>query len=90
MLWEDGSSAWEGLPTRLHNKLNGRQRSLPGVESLSVGPNAEWFVRFADGSWRANGLPDDCSDTVADLQRQGRDIARIVFGDDDAWAVLFT
>lgn len=89
VLWEDGRAAWDGLPSRLHNQLNGRQKSLPGVETLSIGPHGEWFVRFLDGSWRSNGMAAGCSLKIAKLQQQGHDIASVVFGEDWTWAILY-
>ncbi len=89
MLWEDGTSAWEGLPLKLHNKLNWRQKLLAGVEQLSCGPAGEWFVRFLDGSWQACGLSTRCDNVVDELQRQGYDISNISFGKGWSWAIQY-
>lgn len=90
VLWDDGSTAWEGLPWGLHNQLNGRQKSLPGVEDLGIGPNGEWWVRFLNGSWRANGLSDSCSDAIDELQADGHEIGSIAFGHDWSWAIRYS
>jgi len=48
---KDGEWYWgSGIPSGLHNKLWGRQRSLPSVDFAVFGPTAEsYFVQFRDG-----------------------------------------
>jgi len=89
VLFDDGSSTWEGLPRDLHNQLNSRNPKLPGVEALAVGPAGEWFVRYLNGSWRAGGLEAQCSETLDDVKREGHDVTHILFGEQDSWALLY-
>ena len=89
VMWEDGVSEWVGLPTGLHNQLRSRAGSLPGVEFLSCGPEGEWFVRYANGSWKANGLQGYCSPRLHNLQSQQRDVLKVLFGE-GTWAILST
>ena len=81
VLWEDGCSEWYNLPRGLHNVLNGRQKSLPPVEELSIGPNDEWFVRFLDGKWKTGNLSEEVSVTLETCRRRW-DIMSISFGQD--------
>ena len=60
VLWEDGSSVWVNLPKKLHDKLIGRQKSLAGVQAMSIGDNGDWFVRFHNGSWESRGPANLC------------------------------
>ncbi|GAB4822344.1 hypothetical protein N2152v2_009390 [Parachlorella kessleri] len=89
VLWEDGASSWEGLPRQLHNKLNGRQKSLPGVEQLAIGPSGEWFVRFLNGDWRMDGHSDECASAADELQADGYAILSVMFGDDWSWCIQY-
>lgn len=101
ILFQDGSTVWHDLPLSLHNKLNGRQASLPVVEELSISPSegAEkktkggdepdqpWFVRFTDGSWEARGLPDELDSTIKIIPQNGADVTNIIFGLGGTWIV---
>jgi hypothetical protein len=50
MLYEHGGWAYtSGLPTHLHNKLNGRQRTLPSPTCVALGTQDRYYIRFADG-----------------------------------------
>jgi murein DD-endopeptidase MepM/ murein hydrolase activator NlpD len=65
VLYENGDQAWtSGLPTQLYNKLNGRQKSLPPPEYLSMGSEDRWYVRFEDGKSQWVG----CKFMTAELQ----------------------
>jgi hypothetical protein len=88
VLWEDGAQTWRGIPTSLHNRLNGRQKSLPGVEFLSIGPSGEWFVRFLDGSWRTRDVEPECREAVQELKDGGREVLKVLFGHDGSWMIL--
>lgn len=90
ILWEDGCDEWNGVPVDLHNQLNGRQKSLPGVEFLAIGPEGEWFVRFLDGSWKVRLVTDGCTNAIEELQAQGCDVLKVVFGGDSSWAIVYS
>ena len=94
VLWEDGTSSWEGLPWRLQDKLSGRQYqgisySLPGVEQLAIGPHGEWFVRFLDGNWEIDDHSDECASAVGELQANGFSILGVMFGEDWSWCIQY-
>lgn len=90
VLWDDGLSVWDDLPLGLHNLLNSRQRSLPGVEHVAMGPRGEFFVRFVGGAWR---LGDCCDpeqwDFVQGLKSRGCEVLRCTFGQEGSWAVEY-
>jgi hypothetical protein len=66
----DGSCSWEGIPVGLHNQVNGRINSMPAgapgatVRQLAIGPNEEWYVRYANGDWRANNFSSEIRDSI--------------------------
>ena len=51
ILYTDGSSAWEGIPTRLHNKLRSRNPRLSKPVEVALGQNETWYVKFEDGRY---------------------------------------
>lgn len=89
IMWEDGTSEWLGLPRGLHNQLVGRNKSLPGVEFLSIGPNDEWFVRYLNGSWRGNGWPVSCEEAVDDIRAGGSSVLKILFGEEFSCSIVY-
>jgi hypothetical protein len=52
--YEDLSLAWDNIPIDFHNKLNGRQKSLPKVKNVTFGPRDTWWVSFQDGTARSS------------------------------------
>ena len=51
VLYDDGTQAWQGIPTKLHNKLNGRGKRLSKPVEVTLGRNETWYVKFADGTY---------------------------------------
>ena len=50
MLYENGGWSWTiGIPKYLHNKLNGRQRTLPIPTYVAIGSMGRYYIEFADG-----------------------------------------
>jgi len=91
VLYNDGQTAWSaGIPKLLHNKLNGRQKSLPRPSVISIGSSRNskdsYFVQFTDGSAKWNGLPDELE---AKLKNDRSDVAILALGDDDIFYVMF-
>lgn len=63
----DGNPYWgSGTPKHLHNKLWGRQRELPSVDYVAMGPDESYFVQFTDGVQEWRGLPSDLSQSLYD------------------------
>jgi hypothetical protein len=89
VLFNDSSSQWAGLPTRLQNKLGSRNQQLAGVKYLSLGPNEEWFVSFEDGSWELGGAPANLSDSI-DCWKKSCCIQSVLFGDDQSWLYRYS
>ena len=87
VLWEDGSSVWVNLPKKLHDKLIGRQKSLAGVQAMSVGDDGSWFVRFHDGSWDARG-PDNLPKTMDDVDKDDCQVVAVEFG--SSWFLFYS
>lgn len=86
--FKDGSQSWKGLPTKLHNQLNGRQNSLTRVETISCGEYGEWFVRFEDGYWRAYGHCDKAQERLTSALDSGSDVIAMEFGNRGTFAIM--
>ncbi|KAJ3082654.1 hypothetical protein HK102_001534 [Quaeritorhiza haematococci] len=82
----DGHSCWEGLPTGLHNKLNGRQKSLPPVDILALNPASSWeaFVQFKDG--KQTWWVDD-PDFTKTMHSRNKRVEHVALGPDGTWFV---
>jgi hypothetical protein len=50
--YEDLSLHWDNIPIDFHNKLNGRQKSLPKVKNITFGSSDTWWVSFQDDTAR--------------------------------------
>ncbi len=50
--YEDFSLYWNNIPIDFHNKLNGRQKSLPKVKNITFGSSDTWWVSFQDDTAR--------------------------------------
>lgn len=60
----DGYSWWSsGIPLKLNNWVKGRQKDLPPVDFVAIGPNEVCFVQFCDGSTKWDG-PDSMSEAI--------------------------
>ncbi|KAL7574035.1 hypothetical protein ACA910_015614 [Epithemia clementina (nom. ined.)] len=88
--WEDGSSAWSGLPTGLYHKLNGRQKCLPPVKNINLGPNDEWFVILQDKKWECQGMSESCTQAINEIHNDEGDIHDIQFGGNYGWLISYT
>jgi hypothetical protein len=53
-----------------------------------MGPEGEWFVAYANGSWRANGYDEDVGDAIARAQVEG-EVRRVLFGEDETYFVAY-
>jgi len=92
LLYEDGDQTWtSGLPTFLYNKLNGRQKSLPPPEYVSMGSHDRYYVRFQDGKSEWVGCEHmtrqlkntDATPRAVSFGKSGRDSYFILFEDGD-------
>ncbi|CAF0846477.1 unnamed protein product [Adineta steineri] len=52
--YSDLSLSWNSIPNDFHNKLNGRQKSLPVVKNITFGPDNTWWVSFQDDTARSS------------------------------------
>ena len=76
IMFEDGGSLFQGLPTQLHNKLRSRNPRLPGATEVALGPDQTWFVRYSDGKtdWL---LPTHVADTCNSVVSNGGAVTRV-------------
>ncbi|KAL9191312.1 hypothetical protein ACHAXT_001018 [Thalassiosira profunda] len=88
LLYENGGSAWTaGLPKLLHNKLNGRQKSLPPATYVSMGSQNRYYVKLRDG--KSEWVGCEAMSTV--LKESSRTVKTIAFGEYwDSYFVVFT
>lgn len=80
----DGQTWWRGVPTGLHNKVNGRQKSLPPVDYVALGGDGAYFVQFTDGGWQLAGGADSLYDTLCESDSA---VEVLAFAPDDGWCV---
>jgi hypothetical protein len=76
-----GWSFSRGLPKALHNKLNGRQRTLPSPTCVALGSNGRYFIGFEDGS--SEWIGSTAVDAAFENGMLTGEIATFSFGDDD-------
>ena len=88
MLHEYGGWSWNGAPTKLlHNKLQGRQRHLPGPTYVALSGDNRYYIKFADGKSEWVG-PDSFSDKIH--AESSRGVRTVAFGIDwGAWFIVF-
>eukprot|EP00523_Entomoneis_sp_CCMP467_P014636 CAMPEP_0168772292 /NCGR_PEP_ID=MMETSP0725-20121227/3881_1 /TAXON_ID=265536 /ORGANISM="Amphiprora sp., Strain CCMP467" /LENGTH=484 /DNA_ID=CAMNT_0008821805 /DNA_START=1 /DNA_END=1456 /DNA_ORIENTATION=- len=88
LLYEGGSWACtSGITKLLHNKLNGRQRTLPKATYVAIGSMDRYYIRFSDGKSEWVG----CDGMTALLNKEERTVASIAFGEDwNSYFVVFT
>lgn len=93
ILFEDGSSLWNGLPKDLHlmlkRQLLKQQKSSLKVKGLSISPEGHWFVSFSDSSWYVK-LPPGCRRTVDSLLHEcAPRIDHIYLGKEGAFCICY-
>ena len=77
MLYENGGWSWTiGIPKYLHNKLNGRQRTLPIPTYVAIGSMGRYYIEFADGQVEFVA----CEEMKQTLCRTKKKIKSIAFG----------
>ena len=88
IIFADGSYYWKGIPTRISNILRSRDRRLPLVKSVSIGPNSDWYIMYENGNWRSQ-TNDRCSKDIRKLQRSGQGIKDVKFGEDGTYLIRY-
>lgn len=83
---DDGETWWSGVPKNLHNKLWGRQSSLPAVHyvELDACDAQNYFVSFAadDANWAG---PKGLTKALQAGYDEGDDPVIVCFAPDDGW-----
>ncbi|KAJ1557630.1 hypothetical protein HK096_006191, partial [Nowakowskiella sp. JEL0078] len=87
--FSDGSTAWN----KLHNKINGHQKSLPGVSCLKFaeyGYDSAYFVMFENGSYSWYSTDDDFDEAMEDASnRNGIYFVRLAPDDSSIYYVKY-
>ena len=90
MLYETGGWAFtSNLPKLLHNKLNGRQKSLPSPLYVALGSQDRYYIRFQDGKCEFVG----CDAMIQTLQKKqiSRTVRTVAFGGDwDSYFIVYS
>jgi len=88
MIFEGGGLMWtRGLNKKLYNKLNGRQKSLPCAEYVSIGSQGRYYVRFKDGTSEWIG----CDGMSRVLKESNHKVKSIAFGEHwDSYFIVYT
>ena len=75
-LYDEGGFAWtSGLPTLLHNKLNGRSIKSPRPTLVALGSEGRYFIQFADGKFEWVG-----SDKMGEKLKSNSSVISVSFG----------
>ena len=77
VLYSDGSSAWEGLPTKLHNKLRSRNPRLSKPVEVALGQDETWYVKFSDGRYDYC-LPRDVAKSIEQWIEAGWEVSNVL------------
>ena len=84
MLYENGGWAFTGgIPKLLHNKLNGRARSLPSPTYVAIGSDDRYYIQFADGKSEWVG----CENMGNEIKNCSALIKTVAFG--ESWGSYF-
>jgi hypothetical protein len=85
VIFKDGDITWsDGLPDGLYRRLQTRP------VYVSLGPKGEWFVKIAEGGWKAEMSEDAWEEVNEVVEEHGRkSIRRIVFGADKAYVLAY-
>lgn len=59
------------------------------VVDLAIGPNGEWWVRYANGDWLVRDVSDRMIEAVEELNDDGVSIVSMRFGKDFTWAITY-
>lgn len=87
VVFDDGDTAWNDLPRTCHNWVNGQRKRK--VAFASLGPNEEWFVRFADGGWKIDGGTSNLYEKMDEIEEDGGDIKQVHFGSRGNWVLRY-
>jgi len=88
ILFQDGSSVWEGLPHTLHSVLK-RRKKTSRVTDISISPEGYWFVGFEDGDWRAHP-PQECRRAIDSILKESATaISHVWLGAKGAYCILY-
>jgi hypothetical protein len=88
MLYENGGWAFtSNLPKLLHNKLNGRQKSLPSPSYVALGSQGRYYIKFKDGKSEWVG----CSDMTQTLNQSNESVLTVAFGEEwDSYFIVYS
>ena len=97
VVYKDGSCAWEGIPTRLSNKVNGRmsnKRMDPAartVAEISLGRgSSHYYVKFENGS-DDYMLPTSCAEEVESWEDAGWTVQNVILNSANGdWAIRYS
>jgi len=90
IIYKDGSCKYADVPSQLEAKLRTPRPKKAPIAAVNLGPEGEWFISFADGTWEMGGCSDSLHDKVDSIVKSGAQIRLIVFGANDAWVVRHT
>ena len=82
-----GRATWNGdIPARLHDHL----MSNRSIIKVSLGPDRQWFVKFADGSFAGGGFGPEVNKVWQARLRNGDKVHNLVFGEYDTFIMLYS
>jgi hypothetical protein len=89
VLTDGGGFTYAGAPDGFCEAVKSKKYSKKTFADVSWGPKGEWWARWTDGTWKCNGVCDECDEKIKELQRGNWDIKQIVFGPNDEWIIRY-
>ena len=89
VLLDRGGYQYQGAPSGFKEAHNSKKYAKKTIANVSWGPNGEWWARWTDGSWKANGLSDECNKKMDELKRDDWDVKEVVFGPNREWIIRY-
>lgn len=75
------------MPKNLHNKLNGRQQSLPAPNYVAMGSQDRYYISFTNGAREWVG----CDEMTKELESSARSVMTVAFGEHwDSHFIVYT
>ena len=86
-IYDNGGTAWTAnMPTKLHNKLNGRSHRSPSPTYVAMGSEGRYYVEFEDGQSEWIG-PESMSKA---LKQNNYSVVNVSFGSSfDDYAIVW-
>ena len=77
---------WNNVPRQLDWILRGTRP----IQSVSLGPNGEFFVAWKDGGFKGGGWSQDLLDKLVEMKGNGWHVRDMKFGESDTYIIRYS